>query len=76
MNSLRDAAKKAAPNRQQFRRLMQAVETNLGLESAEDMSYAEVLDIIEDLMDLVPDFRVRWSCTERCHGRRELTIRS
>ena len=44
MNSLRDAVKKAALNRLQFRRLLQAIETNLGLESLEDMLDAEVLD--------------------------------
>ena len=43
MNSLCDVVKKAAPNRQQFRRLLQAIETNLGLESAEDMFDAECL---------------------------------
>ena len=53
MNSLRDAVRKSPP----VRRLLQAIESNLGLESAEDMSGAEVLDLMEELMDLVPDFK-------------------
>ena len=57
MASLRDAVFKAAPARQQFRRLIQAIESNLGLESAEDMSDDEVLDILENLLDMILDFR-------------------
>ena len=57
MASLRDAVFKAAPARHQFRRLIQAIEPNLGLESAEDMSHDEVLDILENLFDMIPDFR-------------------
>ena len=50
--NLSDAVKKAGPNRQQFRRLIQAIVTSLGLESAEDMSDAELLDIFEGLTDV------------------------
>ena len=48
---------KAAPVRHQFRRLIQAIESNLGLESAEDMSDDEVLDILENLLDMIPNFK-------------------
>ena len=57
MKSLRDAVRKSSPGRPQFRRILQAMESNLGLESAEDMSDAEVLDLMEEVMDLVPDFK-------------------
>lgn len=43
MNSLRGAIRKSPPGRPQFRRLLQAVENNLVLESAEDMSDEEML---------------------------------
>ena len=61
MASLRDANAKAAPARHQFRRLIQAIESNLGLESAEDMSDDEVLDILENLLDMIPDREVPMS---------------
>ena len=56
MQSLRDSIRKAAPVRSQFRRLVQALESNLSLESAGDMSEAEILDLLQTLLDLVPDF--------------------
>ena len=56
MQSLRDSITKAALVRSQFRRSVQALESNLSLESAEDMSEAEILNILETLLDLVPDF--------------------
>ena len=57
MASLQDALSKAAPATHQFRRLIQAIESNLGLESAEDMSDDEVLDILENLLEMILDFK-------------------
>ena len=57
MTALRDAIKPSPPRRNSFSRLVQAIEGNLALESSEDMSQAEVLDALETLLDLVPDFR-------------------
>ena len=57
MTALRDAVRSNAPVRNQFPRLLQAIENNLSLESAEDMTQAEILDCLEQLMDQVPDFK-------------------
>ena len=56
MASLRDAVRKQPPNKSQFCRLLQALEANLAMESAEDMSSAEISDMVETLLELVPDF--------------------
>jgi len=56
MTSLRDAVRTQPPPRSQFRRLLQAIESNLSIESAEDMACTEKLDVIETLLEQVPDF--------------------
>ena len=56
MTSLRDAVRHQPPPSSQFRRLLQAVESNLSLESADDMSATETLDVVETLLEQVPDF--------------------
>ena len=57
MTALRDAVRSNAPVRNQFPRLLQAIENNLSLESAEEMTQAEILDCLEQLLDQVPDFK-------------------
>ena len=55
MTALPDAVRSNAPVRSQFPRLLQAIENNLSLESSDEMTQAEILDCLEQILDQVPD---------------------
>ena len=63
MTSLRDAVRHQPPPRSRFRRLLQAIESNLSVESADDMSATETLDVVETLLALTSQRNL--SFTER-----------
>ena len=56
MLALRDAVKQAPPARSAFKKLIQALDSNLTLESASDIREADKLNLLEEMMNSVPDF--------------------
>ena len=56
MLALRDAVKATPPQRSNFKKLTQALDSNLTMESATEISESEKLNLLEDMLSVVPDF--------------------
>ena len=60
MTALRDAVKRQAPQRGQFAKLLQAVNSNMSLPSSLEFNEAEKLKHFENILKIIPDFRGQW----------------
>ena len=60
MQALRDAVKATPPARHAFKKLIQALDSNLTMESASEISESEKLNLLEDMMSVIPDFSTQF----------------
>ena len=56
MQALRDAVRQCPPTRSAFKKLIQALDSNMTMESAAEITEAERLNLLEDMMSVIPDF--------------------
>ena len=60
MQALRDAIKKAPPQRAQFQKLLTALDANMSMTSAFSIAEADKLKMLEQIVKLIPDLRTQW----------------
>ena len=60
MQALRDAIKKAPPQRAQFQKLLTALDANISMTSAFSIAEADKLKMLEQIVKLIPDLRTQW----------------
>ena len=60
MQALRDAVKATPPARNAFKKLIQALDSNMTMESAAEISESEKLNLLEDMMSVIPDFTTQF----------------
>ena len=56
MQALRDAVRAHPPQQNAFKKLLQALDQNMTLESASEISEVERIHLLEGMLQLVPDF--------------------
>ena len=60
MRALGDAVRQCPPGKAQLKKLIQALDQNMTLESAAEISEAEKLHMLESMLQHVSDFSTQW----------------